>query len=226
MDHAATQQDHVAERYLLGELDAETRHQFEEHVFDCVECALDLCAGAKFVEGCKVVLRQPEPQTAPAAVPEAVRNQRWFAWLRPAIAAPVMALLLAVVGYQSFVSIPKARRAMTQPQVFPAWATVSVGTYGEGPIVTAAPGQAFLLFVRIPSDVKYTGYMADLYNPAGKIEWSVRMPAVEGQQLWPLRVPGTNRPPGTYSLAVRGIVSAEKTEDIGRASFELQTQSR
>ena len=31
----------------------------------------------------------------------------WLAWLRPAFAVPVFALLLAVVGYQNFVTVPR-----------------------------------------------------------------------------------------------------------------------
>jgi hypothetical protein len=42
-------QTFVAEKYLLDELDRKLRDEFEEHMFDCQECALDLLAGATFL---------------------------------------------------------------------------------------------------------------------------------------------------------------------------------
>jgi len=50
MDHTAVVRDKMTERYLLNELDSDLRDQFEEHYFDCQECALDVSAGAQFVE--------------------------------------------------------------------------------------------------------------------------------------------------------------------------------
>ena len=38
---------------------------------------------------------------------------------------PVFALLLAVIGYQNFVTYPKLQQAVNQPQVGP-WASVNV----------------------------------------------------------------------------------------------------
>jgi len=36
----------ATERYLLDELDLTLRDEFEEHLFDCQECAFDFWAGA------------------------------------------------------------------------------------------------------------------------------------------------------------------------------------
>jgi len=46
----------ATEKYLLGELRPELRHQFEEHVFDCQQCAFDLWAAATFLAHAKVIL--------------------------------------------------------------------------------------------------------------------------------------------------------------------------
>lgn len=227
MDHDVVVRQKMTERYLLNELDSESRDEFEEHFFDCPECALDVRAGSAFVEQSKNVLAEArELGMAPASRPTpAPARGGWLAWLRPALAAPALALLLAVVGYQNLVTYPRLQQALNRPQVLP-WAPVNVGTWGSGgPVITASPGQGFLLFVRIPPDGSYSNYTADLYSPAGNVEWSLTIPVTAGQDQWPVQVPGANREAGTYTLAVRGVTAAGESKEVGRTSFELKIQN-
>jgi len=231
MDHDMVVRQKMTERYLLDELDPAARDEFEEHFFDCKECALDVHAGALFVEQSKVVLAEkPEPVAAglpaTAAVPA---KSGWLAWLRPAVVVPVMVMLLAVIGYQNLVIYPQLQQALNSPQVLP-WASVNVGTYGsEGPVITTRRGEGFLLFVRIPPENGYSHYTAELYNPGGKLEWSLTIPVASGKEIsaqdqWPVQVPGANREAGSYTLTVRGVTAAGESKDIGHTSFELQIQ--
>ena len=253
MDHDVVVRQKMTERYLLGELDPEARDEFEEHYFDCQECALDVRAGALFVEKSKVALAEYQGKSA-FRVPMPVAAAAKPGWmpgfrgiLRPAFAVPVMALLLAVIGYQNLVTYPHlqaAEQAMNSPQVLP-WAQVNVGTYGsEGPVITTRPGEGFLLFVRIPPDGGFSQYVADLYGPAKQLEWSLTIPVTSRQgtaqqdqsrqdqsrqdqsrqDQWPVQIPGGNRNPGSYTLAVRGVTTAGDSKEVGRASFELQIQ--
>jgi len=224
MDHKVAVRQKLTERYLLDELNSEQRDEFEEHLFDCQNCAEDVRAGARFIEHSKIVLAEEAVAVPAPAAASAPPRPGWFAWLRPAFAVPALAALLIVVGYQNLVTYPKLEQALNRPQVLP-FASVNVGTYGaNGPVITAPAGKGFLLFVRIPPDGAYTHYTADLYNPAGKLEWSLTIPAVAGQDQWPVQIPGANREAGTYALAVHGIGAAGESKDIGRASFELQIQ--
>ena len=241
MDHDVVVRQHMTEKYLLEELEPEARDEFEEHFFNCPDCALDVRAGAMFVEQSKIALAEKsEPISAwsPVNAPVAIKPG-WLAglraglrpmlrpMLRPAFAVPVLALLVVVIGYQNLVTYPQLARQFNSPQVLP-WASVNVGTYGsEGPVITAHPGQGFLLFVRIPPDGGYSHYTAELYNPAGKLEWSLTIPVTSGQATsaqdqWPVQVPGANREAGSYTLAVRGITTAGESKEVGLASFELQ----
>lgn len=226
MDHDAVVRQKMTERYLLGELDSETRDEFEEHFFDCQDCALDVRAGALFVEQSKVALAETSDPISTGLAPPAPVGAKpgWLSWLRPAVVVPLMALLLVTIGYQNLVTYPQLHQALNSPQVLP-FASVNVGTYGaEGPAITIMPGEGFLLFVRIPPENSYSNYTAELYNPAGKLEWSLTIPATSGQDQWPVKVPGGNREAGSYTLKVRGVTSAGKNNEIGRASFELQIQ--
>src|ERR1700757_1664055 len=103
MDHAEAVRQQATERYLLDELDPELRDQFEEHLFDCQDCALDVRSAAMFVEQGKLILAEPSAHAAVKNPVPAAAKPGWFAWLRPAFAVPVFALLLAVIGYQNFV---------------------------------------------------------------------------------------------------------------------------
>jgi hypothetical protein len=106
MDHTAVVRERTTERYLLNELDSEVRNEFEEHYFDCPECALDVSAVSQFVEQSKLVLAEnsgPVPTlltSGPGPVKYGWSKYGWFkygslAWLRPAFAAPALALLLS-----------------------------------------------------------------------------------------------------------------------------------
>ena len=231
MDHDMVVRQKMTERYLLDELDPAARDEFEEHFFDCKDCAFDVHAVALFVEQSKIVLAEKServsagsPTTAPVPA-----KPGWLAWLRPAVVVPVMAMLLAVIGYQNLVIYPQMQQALNSPQVLP-WASVNVGTYGsEGPVITARPGEGFLLFVRIPPESGYSHYTAELYNPGGKLEWSLTIPVPSGketsaQDQWPVQVPGANRQAGSYTLTVRGVTATGESKDIGRTSFDLQIQ--
>jgi Putative zinc-finger len=231
MDHDMVVRQKMTERYLLDELDPTVRDEFEEHFFDCKDCALDVHAGALFVEQSKVVLAEKPEQVAAGlpATAEVPAKSGWLAWLRPAVVVPVMVMLLAVIGYQNLVIYPQMQQALNSPQVLP-WASVNVGTWGSGgPVITTRPGEGFLLFVRIPPESGYSHYTAELYNPGGKLEWSLTIPVASGketsaQDQWPVQVPGANREAGSYTLTVRGVTAAGESKDIGRTSFELQIQ--
>ena len=225
MDHSEVVRQKLTERYLLNELEGEQRDEFEEHYFECSECALDIRAGSEFVEGSKVILAQPaeELESAEGSSRRPVR-QGWWGWLRPQFAAAALALLIAVVGYQNLVTLPQLRGVLRQPQT-PPWAAVAVGTWGSsGPTVTVPKDSSFLIFVRIPSDGTYTRYIADLYNPAGGLEYSLTIPATSVQDQWPVLIPGGNHEAGNYRISVRGVAGSGEIKDVGSAPFTLQTQ--
>jgi len=78
--------------------------------------------------------------------------------------------------------------------------------------------------VNLPPEDGFASYVLDLYNPAGKLEWSGPLtagPADEGRQIY---VPGRDRLPGTYTLVVLGVTSAGERKEISRHSINLQIQ--
>jgi putative zinc finger protein len=221
MDHETAVREKMTEKYLLRELDPEVREQFEEHFFGCPECAQDIRAESEFVTYAKEVLAEKSGIASGEARAPQAASGGWRAWLRPAFAAPLLAVLIAIVGYQNLVVYPGMRAAL-KPHVLP-WTSVAVGTWGgERPTITAAEGKGFLLFVRIPPDGAYARYMADLYNPNGKLESTLTIPAAAGQDQWPVVVPEAHRHSGKYRLVVSGVTSTGESNEVGSTWFDLQ----
>jgi anti-sigma factor RsiW len=50
MDHSEAVRVNATERYFLQELTPDQLAQFEEHFFECPECAVDVQATAKLLE--------------------------------------------------------------------------------------------------------------------------------------------------------------------------------
>jgi hypothetical protein len=229
MDHEVVVREKLTERYLLEELDQQLRDEFEEHFFDCPECAFDVRAATAFVQHSKAVLKErtaEEPQEELAYAGSVIQpaNRGWFAWLRPAFAVPVMALLLVVIGYQNLVTLPQMGKELHKPQVLPA-ATLNLLTYGSNsaPLVLHA-GQGFLLNVIVPPGHHYPAYRVDLYNPAGAVEASI--PVKDSpEDTWSISFPAARRVSGSYRLAVQGVTDSGQKQEVGTSSFEVRIEN-
>ncbi len=69
MDHGEAIRLGSTKKYVLGELPQSLCDEFEEHYFECQECALDLKAAAAFVDNAREVLRE-DVAKAVAKVPD------------------------------------------------------------------------------------------------------------------------------------------------------------
>jgi anti-sigma factor RsiW len=225
MDHEVVVREKLTERYLLNELDPGVRDQFEEHFFDCPDCASDVRAGSELLAQSKVILAEtPEEAFTPTGPGRLKPSNGWFDWLRPAVTAPVMAALLLVILYQSLVVYPRLQATLHHPQVMP-WASLNVASWGEDrPTITVTEGKNFLLLLRIPQEESYVSYTADLYNHDGKLVWSLTIPVTSRQDRWPVEVPAANREAGSYTLDVHGVTSTGNSKEIGKKVFELLIQ--
>ena len=98
MTHADAIRTLAAERYLLDEMSEIERFAFEEHFFDCLECADDVRSGSTMREAVKSGLLPDTPQ-AQKVVPMAAAKRRWA----PAVTVPwaAAAVLALAAGYQA-----------------------------------------------------------------------------------------------------------------------------
>jgi hypothetical protein len=222
MDHREAVDRMASEKYLLDELAIDEREAFEEHLFECHECAADVRAGSVFLERSKVELAKPVPLRVPASDRESLG---WFAWLRPALAVPAMALLLIVVGYQNLVTYPALKGAVAEnrvPKILPAAALVSSARRGAGgPVTIVHAGEPFLLPLDISSKTVFHSYRVEFHDPAGALEWSLPAGAQAVADTLTISVPGVNKP-GRYEIVVLGLNENGGTSEVGRFPLQLQ----
>src|SRR5579871_6521106 len=121
MNHEQAVQEMATERYLLDEMSPELREAFEEHLFECSECALDVRAGNVFLSEAKRQLPELTARTAAQetsrALPVKLKKPWWSVFAMPAFAAPVFAALLAVIAIQNLAIIPSLRSAAREPRI-------------------------------------------------------------------------------------------------------------
>lgn len=228
MNHAEAVQQMATEKYLLGELSPELRDAFEEHFFDCQECAMDVRAEAAFIEEAKEHL--PE-LTGPLAVPAAERKPVealekkqpwWSSLLRPALAMPVFAALIAIVGYQNIVMLPALRGAANEMQLAPT-VYLHSGTRGaEAPIEVDAK-HGIVLTVDRPQQAGFVSFEFALIDPEGRQVTSLTAPndgqATEGTLS--LAIPGARLGSGAYTLAISGVTSTGSRSEIERHALDI-----
>jgi hypothetical protein len=222
MDHDLVVRQKVMEKYLLQELDAEQRDEFEEHFFECRECALDVRAGAEFIEQSRNMLREDTERMDAAKPIVAPVKPEWFAWLRPRYTMSAVAVLLAVMAYQNLVVFPSAGTDKGL-KLLPS-ASINLATRAGGaPVVHAKRGEPFLLLVNIPGESRFSSYVAEFYGPSGNVKGSVAISAEGANDTVPVRIPG-QQDAGVYTLVVRGVQQGGSPAEIGRQPFELRLE--
>lgn len=142
MTHQQSLDGLASERYLLDEMTEVERFEFEEHYFDCAECAEDVRLGDMIRQEARRAgpPMAANPQTGRPAV--VLTSAKW--WRRPMVAAPwaVAATLALAVGYQSLVTVPGLRNAVAPQSIEPVM--LRGATRGAATTVSITPGQRFV----------------------------------------------------------------------------------
>jgi hypothetical protein len=232
MNHQEAVRESAVEKYLLDELPAPQRDEFEEHFFECQECATDLRVTAAFLDEAK---RQFEPglaaQPAGAAArrpaPKAARKPRFaFLW-RPAFAAPAFACLLLVIVYQNAALHPRlagAAAGLDQPEVLTAVSLIGGNSRGGTiPAVTVTAHQPVLLSVDIPAAEPYASYSCTLVAPNGAIRWRMPVSAEQAKDTVTIRLPPGRWDAGDYTLLVQGYTTTKQggPAEVARYRFAM-----
>lgn len=218
MDHKEALREKSVERYLLGELTGDSRTSFEEHLFDCRDCAADLKSGMSFLEGLRA-------EAAAAPVKVRVRDRAPFLqWvLNPVWLAPALAACLVVVVYQSVVAAPHMRQELAEanaPAVMNTLVLAGGATRSsEEPKIAAPEGGSFLLSVDIPPVGAYASYVCMLSSPSGAVVWHGDVSAAQAKDTVEIRVPVAVTQPGENTLVVQGVRQGGGTDVLSTHKF-------
>ena len=231
MNHSEAVEQMAAERYLLNELAPDIREAFEEHFFDCQTCALDLRAGAAFVQEAKIQLPAIAfNTTAPVgAAKSGKKSNFWVSLLRPAFVAPAFAAaLLFVVVFQNAVTFPALRTAATQPHLVPL-APLRSATRGSSHLTITADrthGVALPVDLPIVQDLApAVSYSFELRDPQGNSAFTTTVPAPAQEsavdQPFSLVIPGSALRNGAYSLTVTSLGAHGERTPVEQYNFDI-----
>ncbi len=229
MNHSEAVEQMTSERYLLNELTPDARDAFEEHLFDCPECALDLRAGTIFVREAKLQL--PElvaSKTRSGMAMVSGKRNFWFSLWRPAFAGPAFAALLIVVGYQNFVTFPALRQSENEPRLAPVAQLHSATRGATLPTFAADRKHGVALPVDLvidPEVAPAASYSFDLRDPQGKLAWSGSLPATaqgtSSDQSFSVTIPGSMLQNGLYSLMVTSVTAQGGRTPVEQYNFDI-----
>lgn len=222
MDHSEAVRTKAAERYLLGEMPAQAREEYEEHFFGCVGCAQEVEAAAVFMDSAKEAL-------AASGVPEISAKPRpstqaWWTWFaRPAFAVSAIALLLVIAGYETAYEVPHLRSALSQavaPQTLPSLSLIGANSRGgEAPELSIPANKPFSLAIDIPPGRQFSGYACEVQTESGPVKFSVNVSEDEAKQTVQVMVPPSTLAAGKYVLVVRGYEASQPANKVEVARF-------
>ena len=214
MDHSEAVRIKAVEKYILGELPPELRDQFEEHYFDCVECASDIRALARLRNVSRLVLEEDE--AARVSSTEEGLQRGWLRWLRPVFAVPAIVLLAAIVIFQAAVTIPTLKKrsgSQSVAQVYESSFRLQGTTRGESASkVSINPRQSFALQFDFTPSRKFTSYKGFLVDATGTAIETFDIAGEQANKELHLVIPGAKVHAGNYDLVFSGVNGAPLTD--------------
>jgi hypothetical protein len=203
LDHLKATKRNVADRYVLGELSQAQREEFEEHYFECVDCAEDVRAFLAISSNSRSVLVDVPDYEEPADGRGWTRTgwlQALRSWRPPAIyaMAPALAIfaLTVITTYQSI-----TLRSQLVAQAVPQFALRPDARGDESEISIQKQGHFVVLAADVPGAPR-------------EIRWQIRgvgshIPLMEGTAPGPrpgsslsVLIPASKLSTGQYALVL------------------------
>jgi hypothetical protein len=227
MNHSHAVASQAVERYLLRELSTEEAEEFEQHYFDCAECAMAVESGTQFIETARAEFGAAMPAVARRPVAP-VRKPFWTRlsefWAQPAFAAPAFAALLfgGIALYQGVAVIPGMRQAFSSARAIPAFQLAGASRGAVASVAVPANAASFALSVDIPPDVHLSRYVVALTG-GNRTVFQLRAPAPAENQPLVVQVPVSGLRAGSYELVIYGAKADGAPGDrIVGYPFQLQ----
>jgi hypothetical protein len=219
MEHKEAIRIQAVDRYLLGELTAAEREEFEDHFFSCGECSEDLHTGAILVDNSRAVLREEFPDPVPAS-PGVPPRPGWRFWWPPVPLAAAIALL-AVVGYQNLKVIPEYRRQLSEDTgaAVPPYVAIRPAVRGDVQVVALPKGARFFEIGAEEVDPAADGYSCQILDGRGNTVFRFHAPPIAAGAKLNVLLNAGRMAPGQYVLVVG---KSSDNAEIGRYPFSFE----
>lgn len=211
MEHAESIQTNAAERYLLDEMPDGERDAFEDHYFDCTECARDVRDGARMMAAGREVVQEPPATVHP------MRTKRSLAqWIPQAAAAGIIG---GVMGWYGAINTGLQRVATIEPAAAP-YAILTEAERGPGdPPVQIHAATSVILNYGIPTRDEAASYVSTIRDGGGKTWLSTAH--TRDQAADPIVLIARDLPRGSYQVVIEGVRKDGKRFPISTSPFEV-----
>jgi hypothetical protein len=229
MTHEDALQEMAVEKYLLGELSGASLESFEEHLFECSECAADVKSGMTFIDAARLEL----PTSARVAKPQVERASRWTSWFASLwVLGPALAACLLILGFQMFVVQPRLRLEVARaqaPAVLNPLVLANAGARGDSvPEIVAPEHGSFVISVDVPATGGFSSYRGSLLAPDGSLVWQTTISPEQARDAVLINIPTDKVKEGRNIFLIQGLLvngtSNGKLEDLARYRFQLKIQ--
>ena len=221
MTHQQALETMAAERYLLDEMTEIEKHAFEEHFFDCDDCAHEVRLGEQIRVEVRSVPRSAQgTRDSQDRGSKVIEFNRRPVWRRASTVIPwaAAATIALAAGYQSLVVVPDLRQANAPQSLSPVM--LRGATRGAVPVLTVAADQRF---ITLGADVMTTSsgnVTYDLLDAMGNTILSGRTPLPPSGAPLILLIPVDELVrPGRHTLIVRDPASSGAA--LGEYSFDI-----
>ena len=225
MNHQEALREMAVERYLLGELNGESLHSFEEHLFECPECTMDVKSGAIFIDGARTELSVPRKITAP----NVGSAGRWISWFTsPWILAPALAACLLILAFQTFVLQPRMKLEIAQaqtPRVLNPLVLANAGARGDSiPAIVAPEHGFFVISLDIPTSGGFSKYWCSLNAQDGAVLWQTIISPEQARDALFISMPTDKTKDGLNVFLIQGQTPSGTLEDLAKYKFRVKIQ--
>ena len=226
MDHETSIKTQAAERYLLGELPPPEREAFEQHYFDCSECAESVRLGFQFSENAREVFRD---ESRLAFRPAQAGFRSWLAWLRPAYLVPAAACLtIALAVYQNAVEIPALRARvgrLERPMVLSS-VLLAPSSRAAVPSIAVSSASPFFQLTLAVSAVRPAGrYECILRSGSGKTLWAGPVATLDPDTNVSVLIPTAAVSDGYYEAVLAGV-TGQNVSELDHYRFAVRRESK
>jgi hypothetical protein len=229
MNHQEALQKMAVERYLLGELSGASLESFEEHLFECSECAMDVKMGVTFINAARTEVNVP----GRVALPPVGRMRGWTSWFTsPWILGPALAVCLLALCFQMFILQPRLRQELAQvqaPSILNPLVLANAGARGDSvPAIVAPEHGSFVISLDVPATGGFSSYLCSLYAPGGSLLWQITVSPEQARDALLVNVPTSKTKEGLNTFLIQGLPAGGSAKgtlvDLARYRFRVTIQ--